>query len=58
MMWRVDAVAANMGAMAAMASSKWRNRPPVSLMTTLCQELGCHSKNFLQGKTSLPEAKI
>ena len=28
MVWRVDAVAANMGAMAAMASSKWRNRPP------------------------------
>jgi hypothetical protein len=35
--------------------SEWRNRPPVSSMTTSCQELGCHSENFLQGKTSLPK---
>jgi hypothetical protein len=35
--------------------SEWRNRPPVSSMTASCQELGCHSENFLQGKTSLPK---
>ena len=55
MMWRVDAVAANMGAMAAMASSKWRNRPPnnerkkiylPSSGTRLCQVVPKAPKRF------------